>query len=605
MKWTVGSKLVAGFSLIILVSATLAGVEAYQGRRIANALDRMYSGGIIATEALGDAHAAMQRVRGRVFYHMTATTEPDKRQIEQDIRELESELMSSLDTAKDALAGNLVARERIDDVISSYREFEKHREAGVYRPSRLGDTGAALEYMVNQTGAEFTAMAATLRKLITEQVRTNDALHTELKDVLQVSNTLSILGSALAALLAVGIAWLLARSISGRLRRVADTAERVSGGDLDARARIEGSDEISEVARSLNSMADSLAEKIQAEAQSAAAQAEQRRRLAQTLERYGKFVDQVARGELNAEITVSDDELADLGRNLDSMVKALRTMTLSIHEAVGSLSSASAEILTTVQEHSAGANESASAVSETVATVDEVSQSAKRAAEQAADVADASRKSVDVSKAGSDAVTHTVTTMEDVRREVDAIAKRILALSEQVQAVGQIVASVNELAEQSNLLALNASIEAARAGDEGRGFAVVAQEIRNLADQSRQATSEVRSILGDIQKSTTEAVLVTEQGSKAVGRALEAAQSAGTRIDQLAATIAASFRSAQQIQTAAHQQVQGVTQISQAMHSISEASKQTVDGTRNVETAARSLNELSGRLRDAVTRYRA
>ena len=61
---------------------------------------------------------------------------------------------------------------------------------------------------------------------------------------------------------------------------------------------------------------------------------------------------------------------------------------------------------------------------------------------------------------------------------------------------------MNDLADQSNLLAVNAAIEAARAGEQGKGFAVVAQEIKSLAEQSKQATAQVRAILGDIQKAS-------------------------------------------------------------------------------------------------------
>ena len=94
------------------------------------------------------------------------------------------------------------------------------------------------------------------------------------------------------------------------------------------------------------------------------------------------------------------------------------------------------------------------------------------------------------------------------------IAETILALSEQTQQIGDIIATVNDIADQSNLLALNAAIEAARAGEAGKGFAVVAGEVRSLAEQSRQATAQVKEILGDIQKATNTAVMVTEEGTK-------------------------------------------------------------------------------------------
>src|ERR1700730_3085204 len=103
---------------------------------------------------------------------------------------------------------------------------------------------------------------------------------------------------------------------------------------------------------------------------------------------------------------------------------------------------------------------------------------------------------------GVQAAQHAADGMADLREKVESIAENILALSEQSQRIGEIIATVNDLADQSNLLALNAAIEASRAGEQGRGFAVVATEIRNLAEQSKAATAQVRTILGDIQRAT-------------------------------------------------------------------------------------------------------
>ncbi len=350
-----------------------------------------------------------------------------------------------------------------------------------------------------------------------------------------------------------------------------------------------------------------LARRLEAEQQSVREEAEQRERLTRAVRSYGVFIDRLARGELSATLErdgEGEGELAQLGLNLEVMGRALRTMTLRIHEAVNSLSSATAEILTTTQEQSSAATESASAVVQTVATVDEVVQTAQQTSERARQVDAASQRSVEVSAAGRDAVALTIESMGRARDQVASIGERILALSEQAQTVGQIITTVNELAEQSNLLALNAAIEAARAGEHGRGFAVVAQEIRVLAEQSKRATTQVRGILGDIQKLTTAAVLATEQGNKAVGSAVDLVRDAGTRIDQLAVTIATTALTAQQIVETAQQQVTGIGQISQATHSIRQAATQTVEGTRQTERAARDLNELSVRLRDAVSQYR-
>ena len=95
---------------------------------------------------------------------------------------------------------------------------------------------------------------------------------------------------------------------------------------------------------------------------------------------------------------------------------------------------------------------------------------------------------------------------------MESVAQSIVRLSEQSQTIGEIIATVNDLAEQSNLLAVNAAIEAAKAGEHGKGFAVVAQEVKSLAGQSKQATNQVRAILGDIQKATNAAAMFATVG---------------------------------------------------------------------------------------------
>ena len=95
-----------------------------------------------------------------------------------------------------------------------------------------------------------------------------------------------------------------------------------------------------------------------------------------------------------------------------------------------------------------------------------------------------------------------------------SIAESIVQLSEQSHAIGQIIATVSDWREQSNLLAVNAAIEAARAGEQGKSFGVVAHEIRSLAEQSKQATGQVRTILSDIQKATNIAVPPPNRATK-------------------------------------------------------------------------------------------
>ena len=112
--------------------------------------------------------------------------------------------------------------------------------------------------------------------------------------------------------------------------------------------------------------------------------------------------------------------------------------------------------------------------------------------------------------------------MNLIKTQMESIGETVVRLSDQSRAIEDIIASVQDLADQSNLLAVNASIEAARAGDQGKGFAVVAHEIKTLADQSKEATEHIRTILDDTRKWVSAAVMATEQGGKAVEAGLQA-----------------------------------------------------------------------------------
>ena len=274
-----------------------------------------------------------------------------------------------------------------------------------------------------------------------------------------------------------------------------------------------------------------------------------------------------------------------------------RVITRELRESIAQLSSSSAEILATTTQVASSAAETAAAVSETTATVEEVKQTAQHASQKAKYVSDSAQKASNVSQAGRRSVEEALHVMHRIREQMGSIAESIVQLSEQSHAIGQIIATVNDLAEQSNLLAVNAAIEAARAGEQGKSFGVVAHEIRSLAEQSKQATGQVRTILGDIQKATNIAVLATEQGNKAVEAGVKQSSETDEAIRLLSASINEAAQAATQIAASSHQQMVGMDQVAVAMNNIKEASEQNVAGTRQAELAAQGLHQMGVRLR--------
>jgi len=278
-----------------------------------------------------------------------------------------------------------------------------------------------------------------------------------------------------------------------------------------------------------------------------------------------------------------------------------RAVTRHLRNAVGTLTSASGEILAATQQQATGASEQEAAIHQTTATTDEVRQTVGLTTEKAQLVAQDWQETADISRDGRAAVDESIRSAQEARARMEALAERILVLSEQGQAIGEIVATVNALAERLNLLAVNAGIEAAKAGEAGKGFGVVAGEVKSLAEQSKQATAEIRTILGEIQSATQAAVMAAEQGVKASETGEAVTSEAGDAIRVLGERLTHAAQAAQQIVVSAKEQMTGIDQVAYAMRSIQEASTQNMASTRQVEQAARELNELSSQLEDLVT----
>jgi len=328
--------------------------------------------------------------------------------------------------------------------------------------------------------------------------------------------------------------------------------------------------------------------------------------IAAPLRMISAIAGQVASGNLTVSIPTGQrtDEVGELLRAFGAMLEGLRKLMREINEGVGVLSSTSGQILATTTQVASGAAETATAVSETTATVEEVKQTAQLASQKARNVSDSAQKAAQVSLGGRKSVDEAMQGMGRIQEQMESIAESIVRLSEQSQAIGEIIATVNDLAEQSNLLAVNAAIEANKAGEQGKGFAVVAQEVKSLAEQSKQATAQVRTILGDIQKATGTAVLATEQGNKAVQAGVKQTADTGEAIRLLADSIAEASQAATQIAASSQQQMVGMDQVALAMENIKQASVQNVAGTKQAEVAAQNLHELGQKLQQLAAQYR-
>ena len=300
----------------------------------------------------------------------------------------------------------------------------------------------------------------------------------------------------------------------------------------------------------------------------------------------------------------TDDEVGRLYRAVDGVADGVRRILAGIKQAALDLNKGTSEILAAIVQQSAGASEQASSISETSTTVAEVKQTSEQAASRAQDIVGVSDQSAEFCAEGEASVEKTVEEFNLITSQVEKSAVSVLTLSEKTQQISEILRTVRELAERSNILSLNASIEAARAGEAGKGFGVVAVEVKNLADQSKAAASQIQEILNEIQSAANTSVMVAEEASKRVDSGKEIVGVLRERMQNLTEAVATVRRSAKQIASSSNQQSIGMEQVALAMENINQVAAESVTSVKEIEEAARGLSELGAGLNDLTGHYR-
>ncbi|NLC55625.1 MAG: hypothetical protein GX774_02160 [Armatimonadetes bacterium] len=275
--------------------------------------------------------------------------------------------------------------------------------------------------------------------------------------------------------------------------------------------------------------------------------------------------------------------------------RAVQNVVRGLAEASSDLSNEMAELTTRAQEFSAvaaeqatGATEQAAAVSEITATMEELSRTAQQ-------IAHAAGEALTAAEDGQGAVRQTVAGMEQIKARVDDVATRILSLGEKSQRIGEINEIITDIAGKTHLLALNAAIESAAAGEFGARFAVVAAQVKELADETREATSQVKSVILEIQNAINASVMATGETTNEVARGAELAQRSGSVITEIVDRV-------QGISVATQQQRSASEQVVTTMRDIQEVVRTSASGSQQVAEGAAGLAAVSQRLGGVVAR---
>jgi methyl-accepting chemotaxis protein len=277
----------------------------------------------------------------------------------------------------------------------------------------------------------------------------------------------------------------------------------------------------------------------------------------------------------------------------------VRSITNTISDIAQHVTSASGDILSTVDQQVTASDTQAMSVSAITQELEQMSAAAKRIAATAASVekiADATMTSADQ---GGKAVGEAIGFLNNVRNEVNAISEKVNFARQKAEQILESVESVQDIADETHLLALNASIESAAAGEFGKRFAVVAAEVRRLSERVREFTEEIETVVNEVNTSTLESMEVTKKGLTEVEQGVLIAQRANDALDKMQSM---SNKTSQAVRTiaqatsrqdkASHEFLEAMQQISQLLHDSAKQMQNSRDISRRLNEVAADLQKL-------------
>lgn len=305
-------------------------------------------------------------------------------------------------------------------------------------------------------------------------------------------------------------------------------------------------------------------------------------------------------GDLTRRLNVdSNDDLGEIARAVNTFIGNLQAMMLDVSKSSKQISNNINQLTNQTLSNDQVLSSHVMETSQVVAAINEMSSTAESVAQSASQTAEFTKTTNDEAEQSKLVVANSVRSVADLVTEVEAMACSIHSMHQDSQKIGSVLTVIGEIADQTNLLALNAAIEAARAGEQGRGFAVVADEVRALAARTQQSTSEINSMLADLNEGTKTVVKAMDETKLRCEKTAEATENVNVSLDVMVNSITRINDLGLEIATAAEQQnvvtdevSRNMTTIQSMVHELTGNSTQTMENTQNLTQSNRQLSVL-------------
>ncbi|MFN7252777.1 MAG: methyl-accepting chemotaxis protein [Anaerobacillus sp.] len=347
-----------------------------------------------------------------------------------------------------------------------------------------------------------------------------------------------------------------------------------------------------------------------------------------------QLVEQVAKGDLTGkEIVVkSNDELGRLIKSTNEMANNLRNLLTRTTETSNQVAAASEEltassdqttiatnqIASTIQDVAKGAAVTVNGAQESARAMEEMTVGIQRIAESSSLVSESSLDATQEAQEGNIALQRVIEQMNSISIAVKDASQIIGRLGERSNEIGSILGVITAIADQTNLLALNAAIEAARAGEHGKGFAVVADEVRKLAEESRQSADKISLVIHEIQadtlvaektmdngtKEVAEGISVVEETGHAFERILTAIQNVSSQIQEVSATAQEMSASSEQVSASVDEMAIVSAETAEHFQSVAAGADQQLSSMEEIQASANNLSQLAQALQEEITKFK-
>ncbi|WP_343561852.1 methyl-accepting chemotaxis protein [Kiloniella sp. b19] len=360
--------------------------------------------------------------------------------------------------------------------------------------------------------------------------------------------------SAVIILVVLGLSILISKDISGPLAKLQSAMDRISQGHYtDALPEADRRDEIGRIAATLLEFRAKLQ------------QNEELRSSQQEMEK--------SAARQRAEETLA---LAD---QLEQQIKGLIN---KMGHSISGLNSTSSEMTSIAQQSSERSSEVRSVTSEASGNIDSVAAATEELTASAREIGNQIQLSSQVAN--------------EVSTEAEQTNTRVEALAQSIDRIGDVVKLIEDITEQTNLLALNATIEAARAGEAGKGFAVVANEVRSLAGQTANATTEITTQIKEVQSESQKALASVSGISGSITKVAEQANSIVSTVEEQNSAIQEIAQRVAQVSSSTHM-------VGSHIDDVASNAQQTLNATQGISSSADELVQESEQLAEEIDHF--